>query len=143
VFPKLVRLLPRPRRTATRISISYEDGRGLLRTILIVATGLRFTIDQVEIERENRFAAALEEARGIADYEGVDIEPRHQKGVVVLCMQVKGKRPISYLIARLTDIDEWSVLGPRKVTTHSSSRPLNKVASGPHTRKQAAGSGRC
>jgi putative Mg2+ transporter-C (MgtC) family protein len=105
VFPKLVRLLPRPRRTATRIRITYEDGRGLLRTILIAATGLRFAIDAVEIERENRFAAVIEEAQDIADYEGVDVEPRHQKGVVVLCMQVKGKRPISHLIARLTDID--------------------------------------
>ncbi len=38
---------------------------------------------------------------------------------------------------------EWSVLGLQKATTHSNSRPLNKLATGPHTRKQAAGSGRC
>jgi putative Mg2+ transporter-C (MgtC) family protein len=35
----------------------------------------------------------------------VDALPRHRKGVVVLSMQVKGKRPVSHLIARLTDID--------------------------------------
>jgi putative Mg2+ transporter-C (MgtC) family protein len=104
LFPKLLRLLPRPRRTATRLRISYEDGRGLLRTILIAATGLRFAIDHVEIERENRFAAALEEAQDNADDEGVDVPALHPKGVVVLCMQVKGKRPVSHLIAKLTDI---------------------------------------
>jgi len=67
VFPKLIPLLPRLRRMATRIRISYENGRGLLRTILIAATGLHLAIDQVEIERENRFAAALEEAQDIAN----------------------------------------------------------------------------
>src|ERR1700678_353927 len=97
VFPTLERLIPKERRTATRIRVSYEDGRGLLRTILISCTGLRFAIDHVEIEQEGTLNGAREEAHDLADYEGVDIEPRrHQKGVVVLCMQVKGRRPISH-----------------------------------------------
>jgi putative Mg2+ transporter-C (MgtC) family protein len=81
IFPKLVRLLPKEKRTATRIRVAYQDGRGLLRTILIACTSLRFAIDHVEIERDG------------------------QDGDVVLCMQVKGKRPVSHLIARLGDID--------------------------------------
>ncbi len=104
-FPVIERLLPKERRVATRIRVSYEDGRGLLRTILIACTNLRFAIDHVEIEQEGSLQTALEEARDLADQEGVEPEPRpHQKGVVVLCMQVKGKRPISHLIARLSDI---------------------------------------
>jgi putative Mg2+ transporter-C (MgtC) family protein len=114
VFPKLERLIPKERRTATRIRVSYEDGRGLLRTILISCTGLRFAIDHVEIEQEGTLNGAREEARDLADYEGVDVEPRrHQKGVVVLCMQVKGKRPISHLIAKISDIG--GVIGVRTV----------------------------
>jgi putative Mg2+ transporter-C (MgtC) family protein len=105
VFPKLVRLLPKERRTATRIRISYRDGRGLLRTILIACTNLRFAIDQVEIEREGVFSEPLEAARDRADEEGVELDPTRHKGDVVLCMNVKGKRPISHLIARLSDID--------------------------------------
>ena len=105
VFPKLVRLLPKERRTATRIRISYQDGRGLLRTILIACTNLRFAIDQVEIEREGVFSNAVEEARERADEEGVEVGVFPRKGDVVLCMNVKGKRPISHLIAKLSDID--------------------------------------
>jgi putative Mg2+ transporter-C (MgtC) family protein len=87
IFPKLVRLLPKEKRTATRIRVAYQDGRGLLRTILIACTSLRFAIDHVEIERDG------------------------QDGDVVLCMQVKGKRPVSHLIARLSDIDGVAGVG--------------------------------
>jgi putative Mg2+ transporter-C (MgtC) family protein len=47
----------------------------------------------------------------LADYEGVDVESRGRKGVVALCMQVKGKRPVSHLIARLTAIDGVVAVG--------------------------------
>jgi putative Mg2+ transporter-C (MgtC) family protein len=104
VFPKLLQYLPRERRTATKLRISYEDGHGLLRTILIVCTQLRFAIDRVEVERDDRSTAVREELDDLADLEGVEPE-RHRKGVVVLTMQVKGKRPVSHLIAKLADID--------------------------------------
>jgi len=118
VFPKLVRLLPKERRRATRIRISYQDGRGLLRTILIACTSLRFTIDHVEIEREGGvFNAAREEARDRADDEGADMVPSPRKGDVALCMSVKGKRPISHLIAKLSDIDGVVGVGTIEDTT--------------------------
>ena len=105
LFPRLVRRLRRSRRVATDIQISYEDGRGLLRSILIKCTELRFTIDHVRIERQrDPRIGNREEARDMADYEGVALEPP-EKGAVTLCMQVKGKRPIPHLIARLSDID--------------------------------------
>ncbi len=104
VFPKLVQYLPRERRTATRLRISYEDGRGLLRTILIACTELRFAIDRVDVERDSTTASRLEEAEDLADFEGIEIEAP-KNGLVVLAMQVKGKRPVSHLIAKLTDID--------------------------------------
>jgi putative Mg2+ transporter-C (MgtC) family protein len=111
VFPKLIHFLPKQRRASTKIRVAYEDGRGLLRTILIACTDLRFGIDQVEIERESQPRPNFEEARDLADYEGIDIRQQVRKGVVTLCMQVKGKRPISHLIARLTAIDGVVAVG--------------------------------
>jgi putative Mg2+ transporter-C (MgtC) family protein len=104
VFPKLADYIPRERRLATRLRISYEDGRGLLSTILIACTELRFSIDHVVVERDKRLAMNRDELQDQADLEGVEIE-HMTKGVVVLTMQVKGKRPVSYLITRLADID--------------------------------------
>jgi putative Mg2+ transporter-C (MgtC) family protein len=92
IFPKLLQYLPRERRTATMLRISYKDGLGLLRTILIICSKLRFVIDRVEVERKNSLEAR-EELDDLADFEGVEPE-RLGKGVVVLTMQVKGKRPV-------------------------------------------------
>ncbi len=111
VFPRLIALLPRQRRTATRIRVSYQDGRGLLRTILIACTNLRFTIDQVEIERDGLFSTPREEAQDRADAEGTPPDLHEGRPGVVLCMNVKGKRPISHLIARLSEIDGVSGVG--------------------------------
>ncbi len=104
VFPKLVRYLPRERRTATRLRITYRESRESLRTILIACGQLRFAIDHVEIERENGLAGLREEDEDQADLEGVEPDPAGRR-LVVLSMQVKGKRPVSHLISRLTDID--------------------------------------
>lgn len=104
-FPRLVRQLPRSRRVATDIHISYQDGRGLLRTILIKCTELRFTIDHVRIERGSEIVQDL------ADQEGVEVARPLVTGSVTLHMQVKGKRPISHLIARLSDTDGVTEVG--------------------------------
>jgi putative Mg2+ transporter-C (MgtC) family protein len=102
VFPKLVILLRKDRRAVTRLRIGYRDGQGLLRTILIACTGLRFSIVHVEIERESVFLPLNpEEAQDRADSEGVP----PAKGEVILCIAVNGKRPISHLIAKLSDIE--------------------------------------
>jgi putative Mg2+ transporter-C (MgtC) family protein len=100
-FPRLIAMLPRERRTATRIRICYQDGRGLLRTILIATTGLRFAIDQVEIEREG----AMEAVGDQADDEGTEVPGVPRRGEVTLGLTVRGKRPVSHLIARLGSIE--------------------------------------
>ena len=120
VFPKLVRQLPRPARVATDIRIAYQDGRGLLRTILIACTELRFAVDHVRLEQAHDVVASREEAQDLADWEGTEPDPRHGKGTVALCMQVKGKRPVSHLIARLADID-----GIREVSTLNEDAELD------------------
>ena len=86
IFPKIIDRLPRTGRATTTLRIAYADGRGLLRDILVTATRLRFSIDQVEQER-------------------------NEGGHVVLGLQVKGKRPVSHLIAALSDIDGVARVG--------------------------------
>ena len=101
IFPMLTPALPRQRRTATRLRIAYEDGRGLLRSILIACTQLRFSIDQVELVHEG---ARADEAQDQADSEGLD-PTRPTRPLVVLTMQVRGKRAATHLVARLAAID--------------------------------------
>jgi putative Mg2+ transporter-C (MgtC) family protein len=104
VFPRLVEYLPREKRTATRLRISYQGGRGLLRDILIACTQLRFAIDHVNADQNDTVAERAEEAQDLADFEGTEADGL-RTGIVSLSMQVKGKRPVSHLIARLSDID--------------------------------------
>jgi putative Mg2+ transporter-C (MgtC) family protein len=103
-FPHLARLIPRERRSATRLRICYQDGRGLLRAILIACTELRFSIDHVDVERSGGTGNVQEAVQDLADLEGTEVAAL-RAGIVVLGMQVKGKRPVSHLIARLSDID--------------------------------------
>lgn len=104
VFPKLAARLPRERRMATKLRIAYQDSPDLLRTILIACTNLRFAIDHVDVQKEGGSLPSREESQDQADFEGAEPE-RRARGAVVLTMQVKGKRPISHLIARLTEIN--------------------------------------
>jgi len=132
IFPRVVHRLRRSRRTATDINIAYEDGRGLLRTILIKCTELRFSIDHVRLDRGTLPVARREEAEDAVDIdkdmnidiEGMELEHRPEyppgKGIVSLSMQVKGKRPVSHLIARLSDID-----GIREVGTVNDDTELD------------------
>ena len=102
-FPALARRLPKSRKLATEIFISYEDGRGLLRTILIRCTELRFAIDRVRLDENRNQIGIDEEALGLADREGIDLLTGPAKSVT-LTMLVKGKRPVSHLVATLSNI---------------------------------------
>jgi len=112
-FPQLVRRLPRARRMATDIRIEYEDGRDVLRPILIRCTELRFAIDHVRLDRDGG-----EQAADLADFEG--LEARREARSVTLRMQVKGKRPVSHLIAGLSGIP-----GVREVGTADEDHELD------------------
>ena len=50
-FPPLLRLLPRPRYSSSVLRVTYEDGRGLLRTIVQMCTAKGFYIADLELVR--------------------------------------------------------------------------------------------
>jgi putative Mg2+ transporter-C (MgtC) family protein len=113
-FPVLARRLPKSRKLSTEIYISYEDGRGLLRTILIRSTELRFTIDRVRLDEDRNFIGSDEASSDRSDNEAIDRALPPAKAVT-LTMLVKGKRPVSHLIATLSNIPGVQEVG--KVTT--------------------------
>ena len=110
VFPKLVRYLPRERRTTTQLRIAHEDRPELLRAILVACTQLRFAVDHVSVERDGAPGLDPEEAADLADWEGTEAEPQ-RRGLVVLTMKVRGKRLVSNLIARLSEIEGVVTVG--------------------------------
>ncbi len=105
VFPRLVRHLPRPRRMVADLYISYAAGHELLGTILTKCSDLRFTINHVRIGRESQAIIGREEVEDIADREGVEMERPAGRGTVAIRIQVKGKQPLSELIATLSNIE--------------------------------------
>jgi putative Mg2+ transporter-C (MgtC) family protein len=107
-FPLLVRRLPRSKKLPTEIQVSYQDGRGLLRMILVRCTDLRFSIDRVALQ-QNRGTNAAFEAIGFSRDEDHEITP--PKSDVTLTMLVRGKRPISHLVAAISDIDGVQEVG--------------------------------
>src|ERR1700722_17298389 len=82
-FPLLARRLPRSKKLPTEIQVSYQDGRGLLRTILVKCTDLRFSIDRVGLEQNPETATAIETI-GFSPDEDHEIAPA--KGDVTMTM---------------------------------------------------------
>lgn len=111
-FPLISRHLLRPQVTSGEIEVVYQDSPGILRGILLSCSKLKFTIDKVKMENDRVFAMH-DEIIDQADREGVDPD-LSQRRLVTLRVQVKGKRPVTDLVARLSAIggvNEVSTVG--------------------------------
>ncbi|POF63823.1 MgtC/SapB family protein [Novacetimonas maltaceti] len=108
IFPRLLRHIPREHQASTNVSVTYADGKGVLRHILVECTRLRFGVDHVRIERDDTFATAREAVQDQADYEGTDIGVPAMSSAarrqVRLSMQVSGSGQVSRLIAALSEL---------------------------------------
>jgi putative Mg2+ transporter-C (MgtC) family protein len=119
-FPRLVRRLPRARRQTTDIRVSYDADHDVLGTLFVRCTELRFGIDHVRLDRDGNSLAGHEEAQDLADHEGVEMERRPRNGLATVRMQVKGRQPVSHLIAALSTVD-----GVRDVATMNEDPELD------------------
>lgn len=102
-FPVLARRLPKSRKLPVELQLSYQDGRGLLRVILIRCTDLRFSIEKIRLEQGSKTGGSALDAvkRGALEDEEI-LSPQSDATLTLL---VRGKRPISHLVAALSAIE--------------------------------------
>lgn len=93
-FPPLLRLLPRPRYSSSVLRVTYEDGRGLLRTIVQICTSKGHHVVDLELVRG--------EQRGATDREG----GRRQVGVLIELEGTHGPGELVHELAALAGVFE-------------------------------------
>jgi putative Mg2+ transporter-C (MgtC) family protein len=94
-FPYIAGRLPRSRWTPSLLQVTYQDGREILRDVLVKCTQHNFTVSRLQVER------APPEPRNSADLV-------HQPGedrTVTVALEIQGTGSISKLAAKLADID--------------------------------------
>ena len=94
VFPFVVVRLPKSRWTPSGLRVSYEDGREILREILIVCTRHDFAVSRVRVGRQS----SLDPREAVA-------EETAPKRVVTVALEVQGTRSVAKLAAKLAEIN--------------------------------------
>jgi len=107
-FPHIALRLPKSRWAPSVLQISYEDGREILRDVLLVCTQHDFSVSRLKVERPTDAAASAE---SYADGKGMlaaDIEPPAASGeakqIATVVLEVQGVKSVSKLAARLSGI---------------------------------------
>jgi len=97
-FPHLVGRLPKSRWTPSVLQVSYEDGREILRDVLVVCTQHDFAVSRLRVERapppDDVFAEGQPGPEGAA----------RARRTATVVLEVQGARSVSKLAARLADI---------------------------------------
>jgi putative Mg2+ transporter-C (MgtC) family protein len=121
-FPLLERQLPKSRWAPSSLQVSYQDGRGILRDILIVCTQQDFAVTGVQVERDGEVGRdrrgkhsgkgrAKEAAIALAAIvEPADDSPMASKGTVTVFLELRGGRSIARLVDKLSEIDGVSAV---------------------------------
>jgi len=93
-FPHIAAKLPKSRWTPSELQVSYQDGRGILRDVLLICTQYEFAISRLRVERE-------------PPAENVDGPEQRLAGarIVTVMMEIQGARSVSKLAARLANVD--------------------------------------
>jgi putative Mg2+ transporter-C (MgtC) family protein len=118
-FPYIVARLPKSRWTPSPLEVSYEDGRGVLRDVLVACTQYDFAVSRLRVERE-RSIDDLQEANRPEDSEApgslndpqstsaVEHSPplafKRPKKIVTVALEIQGTRSVAKLAAKLADI---------------------------------------
>ena len=121
-FPLLERQLPKSRWAPSSLQVSYQDGRGILRDILILCTQHEFAVTGVQVERDGEVSrdrrgkhSGKGRAKDAADAPAVVVEPADDapiasKGTVTVFLELRGGRSIAKLVDRLSQIDGVSAV---------------------------------
>jgi len=87
-FPYIASRLPRSRWSPSLLQVCYQDGREVLREVLVRCTQQNFTVSRLQVEKES--AANL---------------PDGAERTVTVALEVQGLGSVSKLAAKLADID--------------------------------------
>ena len=121
-FPLLERQLPKSRWTPSSLQVSYQDGRGILRDILVVCTQQDFAVIGVQVERDgepSRDRRGKQSGKGRAKeaadvltavVEADDGSPMPPKGTVTVVLELRGGRSVAKLVDKLSEIDGVSAV---------------------------------
>jgi putative Mg2+ transporter-C (MgtC) family protein len=115
-FPYVMERLPKSRWTPSPLQVTYEDGRGILRDVLVTCTQQDFAVSRVRVERESLMgdrhdangsepgARTEPPSSGKADL-GEPGAPPPPKRIVTVALEIQGIRSVAKLAAKLADID--------------------------------------
>jgi putative Mg2+ transporter-C (MgtC) family protein len=121
-FPLLERQLPKSRWAPSSLQVSYQDGRGILRDILIICTQQDFAVTGVQVERDGEPSqdrrgkrSGKGRAKDAADaltavVEADDDSPMPPKGTVTVVLELRGGRSVAKLVDKLSEIDGVSAV---------------------------------
>jgi len=93
-FPALMERLPKSRWTPSSLQVTYEDGRGILREVLVICTQQDFAVSRVRVGRQS----SLDPREAVA-------EETAPKRVVTVALEVQGTRSVAKLAAKLAEIN--------------------------------------
>jgi putative Mg2+ transporter-C (MgtC) family protein len=97
------------------LQVSYEDGRGILRDILVTCTQHGFAISRVRVERDasssNAHSTSTKESKGAVEDAPFADQPAHDESsdrggpkVVTVSLEIQGAKSVAKLAAKLAEI---------------------------------------
>jgi putative Mg2+ transporter-C (MgtC) family protein len=105
-FPLVMERLPKSRWTPSPLQVSYEDGRGILRDVLVTCTQQDFAVSRVRVERESSLADRQDAGDSLdSGAPGDAAAPAPPKRIVTVALEIQGVRSVAKLAAKLADID--------------------------------------
>lgn len=96
-FPILERRLPKSRWAPSRLQVSYQDGKGILRDILVLCTEQEFAVSRTHIDRD-----------------------QHSQGIVTVAFEIRGAKSVAKLAARLSDLNGVVTVSTSDDAIHAS-----------------------
>jgi len=95
-FPYVVERLPKSRWTPLPLQVTYEDGRGILRDVLVICTQQDFAVTIA------RRSAARQRFGGT---NGIGEPPAAQRPVVTVNVEIQGTRSVAKLVVKWAKIN--------------------------------------
>ncbi len=90
------------------LQVSYEDGRGILRDILVTCTQHDFSVSRVRVERQSPSLNPTNQDtvdNGVTDGGGEKAEREHaERRIVTVALEIRGARSVAKLASKLAEI---------------------------------------